>query len=356
MPRHSQVKTKKVVDDNIADMFHDMITNDGVDLEYAWPRYQRLHVIAKKLLKLASLLSVSESLVENFPEAVKLIEGWVKLRDADVSIAFGVDYIKPVERIPGLPQYDHIDAATMKRFKANYDTARNCSIFRAAMKWLEELEQYSVYILADPTQLKPGQPKPHSFVNTLVDSWYPLDPLHIDFRFLIQNSDESGRNLLMQLLRVGLTTCRELNKELKTPDINVPRFIQVISDAIDKLKKVPELSRCQQAFAKIKKSIHLLENNFGDYYTDFLETQDSTIIMQNFVADVAMNTSADAATTGQFRRIMMYYKKLAGEQGKKDPKINALFNKIEEKFKSVPAETSETSPAPEPVAESSGTQ
>ncbi len=345
------MKTKTVVDDNIADMFHEMISNDGVELEYAWPRYGRLHIIAKKLLKLASILSVSEPLVENFPEASKLIEDWVKARTFDVNVAFNVDYIKPVEKIPGHPQYDHIDDATLKRFKAAYEGAKVCSVFKVARNWLVELEQYALYITTDPTKLDPEQAKPHTFVNSLVDSWYPLDPLHIDFRFLIQNSDESGKNLLMQLLRTGLLACRDLNKELKTPDINVPRFVAIISEAIDKLRKIPELNRCQQAFSKIKKSVHLLETNFGTYYSDFLETNDSTIIMQNFVADVARDTTADAAVSIQFRRIMTYYKKLAGEQGKKDPKISALFSKIDEKFKAAGSMDGKDEPPDTPESE-----
>ena len=55
--------------------------------------------------------------------------------------------------------------------------------------------------------------------------------------------------------------------------------------------------------------------------------------MENFILDVSKSTDADAETTRQFRVIIQYYRKLAQTQMSSNPKIKALFDKVNESFK-----------------------
>ena len=61
---------------------------------------------------------------------------------------------------------------------------------------------------------------------------------------------------------------------------------------IDEIQKQPELHRCKDAFKKIKESVMMLKTNFNEYYRDFVDTSDNTIIMQHFIVDVSKSTEA----------------------------------------------------------------
>ena len=126
----------------------------------------------------------------------------------------------------------------------------------------------------------------------------------------------------------------EIYNVVRTPDIDVDQFIEIITSSITEIQKRPELNRCSKAFNKIKESVLLLKTNFNDYYRDFVETQDNTIIMQNFILDVSKNTKADLELTRQFRKIISYYREQAQKSGgQNNEKINMIFDKISETFK-----------------------
>ena len=56
--------------------------------------------------------------------------------------------------------------------------------------------------------------------------------------------------------------------------------------------------------------------------------------MEHFILDVSKDLDADAETTRQFKRIVMFYQKRYNESGKnKDPRLKEMFSTIHEKFK-----------------------
>jgi hypothetical protein len=118
-----------------------------------------------------------------------------------------------------------------------------------------------------------------------------------------------------------------LYKQISSPDVDTDKFAEVLVQSIDKIKQVPELNRCDKAFGKIKSSVDMLKNNFGEYYKDFIQSNNPSIIIENFVMDVAKSHSSDLATTGQFKAIVNYYRKAL--QGKTvDPKIDKMFDLV----------------------------
>jgi hypothetical protein len=330
-----KIMRKKIVDDDLAEMFNQLLGTGGTNLEFAWPRYQRLKKIAIQLTKLVSIINSCDLMSESqFDTLRESTASWVTSRSADTDFAFSMSSIGAKPLVAGLFDYESVTESNKNMFQKSYDACKKIPLFKHAAKWLAALEPHAKTLNTDPTTLAPGQPKPHtSFVIMAGAEWYPLDPIKINFKTLFtQCKNEKTLLLIMSVLKKTLEVCRELTVELRSPDIDVDKFVNIISENIDKLKKVPELSRCGSAFSKIKRSVGLLKQNFNTYYSDFVETSDSTIIMQHFVLDVAQNTKADAKTTQEFRKIMMYYRKVASQRGQNDPKVNSLFDKIEEKF------------------------
>jgi hypothetical protein len=114
-------------------------------------------------------------------------------------------------------------------------------------------------------------------------------------------------------------------KEITSPDIDVDKFSQLLVKNIDEIRK--HIPRCDKAFDKIKQSVSLLKDNFGEYYKDFISSQNPGIIVEHFVLDVAKSSNADMATTRQFRDIIAFYKKNM-QSRIKDPKVKKIFSMV----------------------------
>ena len=83
----------------------------------------------------------------------------------------------------------------------------------------------------------------------------------------------------------------------------------------------------------------MLRERFNGYYRDFIDTQDSSIIMQHFILDVSKTGTASAKVTGQFRTIISFYKKVAAQKGDADPRMKSLFERLSASFKHTDADT-----------------
>lgn len=114
-------------------------------------------------------------------------------------------------------------------------------------------------------------------------------------------------------------------KEITSPDIDVDKFSELLVKNIDEIRK--HIPRCDKAFDKIKQSVSLLKTNFGEYYKDFISSQNPGIIVENFVIDVAKSSNADISTTRQFREIIKFYRSHM-QNRIKDPKIKKIFKML----------------------------
>ena len=101
-----------------------------------------------------------------------------------------------------------------------------------------------------------------------------------------------------------------------------------MSSISDVKKHIP---RCNDAFNKILEAVDLLKGNFGDYYNDYMSSNNPAIIMENFVVDVARRSDATPQITRQFRQIISYYKKLSSQHAT-NPKYKAIFKNINKNF------------------------
>lgn len=168
---------------------------------------------------------------------------------------------------------------------------------------------------------------------------FPFTSLNIKHIFSLMDVTADTITFFMTVLSRAYEFSRKLFEELRSPDIDVDQFVSVIMESMDKIQRIPELNRCHEAFNKIKESVGMLKTNFSGYYRDFVETNDSTIIMQHFILDVGKNTNSSPRVAAQFRKIISYYQKIASEQTT-NPKMKALFDQVNEQFKVLDNKTS----------------
>jgi hypothetical protein len=122
-----------------------------------------------------------------------------------------------------------------------------------------------------------------------------------------------------------------LYNQICSPDIDAEKFSEILVNSIAKIQQVPELSRCANAFSKIKSNVNMLSNNLPEYYKDYIQTNNPGIIVENFVSDVAKCNEGNLALTQEFKTIVNYYRKVITKQGKNvDQKTNKLFDMVRE--------------------------
>lgn len=148
----------------------------------------------------------------------------------------------------------------------------------------------------------------------------------LDFKqmFLSQYMDTNSSQYVLYVLYLIYNKCISIVKSITSPDIDVDKFSEVLINNIEEIKK--QIPRCDRAFNKIRESVGLLKSKFGEYYKDFVSSRNPSIIIENFVVDVAKDSKSDPDISRQFREIIFFYKNKMQNRGSKDPKIDKVFN------------------------------
>lgn len=332
----NKVKVKKIKvpvgfkDEGIAEIFNQMLGTGNVNMNIAYPRYKRIKGLCEQLVKLFELfvdspfmkdgskfMEINPDLVEPRCEIVKFCEESRK----NMLELFAMDF----------SDYDWnlnlIEDDLKKKFNSEYEKMKKSNLVNTFIIMCDKLVSYRKNFL-DLSALN------YKFITTMSGiEWspFPFTTLNIKHIFSLPLVGQNTMTYFLTILNKAYTFSRQLYDELQSPDIDIDQFVEIIIANIDEIQKRPELSRCQKAFSKIKQSVGLLKTRFNTYYRDFIGSKDSTIIMQHFIIDVSTSTSADAQTTRQFQKIIAYYKTIAQEQIK-NPKVQMLFDKVNESF------------------------
>lgn len=317
-------------DQNLADMFNQMLGAGSVNMLIAYPRYILIQGIIDQLLKLFEMFNKSpfmEKYEEFAAEHAELAEFVHKGRESWAEI-FKLNFAEYEWDL------NLVEEEQKKAFTEVYEQMKKSSIVNTFIIMCDRLIRYKRYI-TDKDNLNP------IFITSMAGVEFcpfPFTKLNIKYIFSLQ-VQENIKQFFLVVLSKALELSYKLWVEITSPDINVDEFVEVIMANIEEIQKRPELNRCKKAFKKIKESVHLLKGRFNNYYRDFIQTKNSTIMMEHFILDVSKATKADADTTRQFRQIITFYRKIAQDQIQ-NPKIKMLFDKVNESFKELERNTS----------------
>jgi len=313
------VKKTIVADEGLAEMFNQMIGNGNIAITY--PKYIKIRQNCEKQIMVLDMLANSP--VMSIPSLEKYKHEILKYTDyakQSMKVIFALELAPGIEPIQ-LPEVEQ------KAFDQKYIEMRKSSLISDMVKLCDKLIPYKKHI-EDLAKLN------HKFIALMPGvEWCPFHftTLNIKYLFAMPETKENTVRFFMTVLNKTLSITHQIWKDLNSPDVDIDQFVNIIMTNIDEIQKRPELSRCRRAFKKIKDSVSLLKNNFDGYYKDFLQSSDSTIIMQHFILDVSKETNADPQVTAQFRTIIAYYRKIASAQIT-NPKLKMLFDKVNESF------------------------
>jgi len=319
-----KVKVSIANDKDIGEMFNQMINANSVNINIAYPRYNHIKELCERIIKVFTLLAESPLLSVPYLHNEKLeILAFCansKLIMQELFCADLSQYILDFNSMPPNITDQFID--TYQNIKKSEFIKKMISIADTLYPYRENFQ--------DIDALK------HNFIYDISGiEWSPL-PFSLNIKEIV-SSDIAPNSIefIMTVICKVYGFSMALYNDLRSPDIDIDQFINIIISSISELQKRPELNRCDKAFNKIKDSVLLLKSNFNDYYRDFIATKDNTIIMEHFILDVSNNTKADPELTRQFRKIISYYHDVARQQGntEKNDQIDKLFDKLNAELK-----------------------
>lgn len=327
------VKIKKVKipigvkDEGISEMFNKMLGAGGVNLTVSYPKYVKIKELCNNMIKLITMLADSPYMRTSEVFKVQRDEMLRFCDDARIKITeiFCMDLSEFEWNL------ETVDEEIKKQFGNIYEAAKKCTVVHLFILTCDRLVS-NKQNFNDLSKLN------SKFITCMPGAeWCPFPPaittLNLKSVFAQPDITENNIRLFMTVLYKAFEITHAIWQETVSPDVDVEQFVEVIMNNMTEIqKRAPELARCKKAFKKIADSVSLLKNNFTEYYRDFAETKDSTIMMQNFIIDVSKQTNSDPEVMREFRDIIKYYRKLAGQQ-KQTPQMKMLFDKINESFK-----------------------
>ncbi len=327
-----QMKSAGFKPEDLGDMFNEMIGAKNINLELAWPRYQKIRNMTRELL--GYLLEVAKH---------KLIQVYF-LADGQDLEDFCAAASKNVEEMMSINiDISDITPEAHQNFTECYNLLMSSRLMQEISNTCKHLHVYSKYITASPPSAK--------FLETIPGlEWYPISVSKINFKalFVAPGVGEQTTQWLLEVLANIYETAKDIWKELQTPNIDIDKFSGIIIASLEQIQKEPKLSRCSGAFAKIRESIGLLKENFNEYYADFIDSAadgkgNPFIIMEHFVSDVSTNTKGGAKLKREFTQIIRFLYEMMDRQkavgGNSNPAMAAALSKVSgifEAFKEAP--------------------
>lgn len=338
-----KIKEKAVKDPELIELFNNMLGEGTPDPSIVIPKY--------------------ESIMKNSREIIQLLESFLRSPLHDV---FVNDFVKGFSEVRSFIKTasDQIEAMTLEKndkILTGEDLNEINSHPERMKEYMENIQlQYKISNLGEAYKKLKGSELVKEMVMTLrnLNNSLMLEkdrvkaPMHgledkdklspdfiincdgdflelfsfstLDFKqiYLNEQMNPEFSKYLLFLLHLLHKKVGAIVKDVTTPDIDVDKFAEVLIRNIAEVRK--HIPRCDKAFDKIANSVDMLKQNFGEYYKDFISSQNPGIIIENFVSDVAQTSKADIATTNQFRRIIQFYRKsMSGKV--KNPKIKKLF-------------------------------
>ena len=327
----SKAKVKKVKipvgtqDEGLNEIFNQMLGTGVANIAITYPRYKQLKLICVRLIELFEIMANSSFLrlsPQFAQERTQVLNFCARSRQACTEL-FSTDFTDYEWNL------SLVDSEDQKKFADVYNNVKKSELVRGYIILCDRLVPYRKHF-EDPDNMN------HKFITSMSGiEWapFPFTTLNIKHIFSLMETRTDTIMFFMNILSKAYELTKKLYSELKSPDIDIDQFIEILMVNLDKIEKIPELNRCKEAFKRIRESVKLLKTNFTGYYNDFMETNDSTIIMQHFILDVSKSTDANAIVTAQFRKIISYYRTAAQSQIK-NPKAKAMFDKINESLKS----------------------
>lgn len=312
--------------DEISSMFNNILNGELVPLDIVWPRYLEMKAIFEEIFDALQQLHDCP-LMQRLKPAKQSLSEYLTWARAEHAKFFSEDLYEYTS------DFSLVEEEIHTQFDKTYRSMKDSQFIRQIVKTLEELIQYRHDFIPRDNNV-PMKERLAFILRMPTADWTPF-PFQFDLKsaLMLQGIGQNTYSFVVAFLEKYYKAAKKLWDKSQEPDIDVDKFTDVIGTSIDKLRTLPELHRCTNAFKKIKDSLGMFKDNFSGYYHNFIDTKDSTSIMHEFIMDVSNSTETNPKLSMEFRTIINYYRKMAQQQPNMDPNAKKLFSTVDDALK-----------------------
>jgi hypothetical protein len=315
---------------------------DDIDYSVTWPKFKRLKRETNRLLQTMRWFQ-ERVWMKAFPAVCTQFGEYIEVLGKEFKINF--------DEMPDLDQYMTTDELALLHICGEDGLVENqmaccpdfdkvpedvLSLFSAKYKLTVEADLTNTFVkLCHNLTFHKCSIENHTKLNRnfLLSAGQVFSPfpglLSLNFKKLYQSDliTAANKETLLIVIHKLYTISHSLYEVASMPDVNVDDFVEIIQEALSKV--TAQMPECKDAFRCLDRSVDLLKENFGSYCRDVRGSGNASIIMENYVLDVANNTeNPSVALRGQFRKIVTHYRKVQASQPK-TPGTAAMFSELE---------------------------
>lgn len=291
-----------------------------LDLKRSYEKYNLLKDNIGRFIKILTMLYKS-TIFDKFPKEKEILGSYIDVMNKDYKELFtspvDVDFL--YRAYPLIPKSEE---PKMLEFLRYYNKAKKSNIVHSIMNTLGKLVDYKSFI-SDIDKLS------DTFLSkTSMLTFEPIEDLPINFKLIYISTsvtDEERKLLLLSIHKIYSVAMDVYNAYGKV-DIDTENFVKAVRVTVEKLKK--QIPRCEEAFKKILDSTDLLRDNYDDYYKDYIGSQNSMIIAENFIQDVAGTVDKSPKLALQFRKIIQHLRNMTNRLVAQDPRYKETFGTL----------------------------
>lgn len=338
MPKVNKTEVKKVIGSILGGE-----EEKELDLAKSHAKFTGMYKQAKRYSLIFDKLASDPALVPTrFDVERDLIRSYANLIHKEIEDKFEKFDLSSIQRAvdcyPIIPK-EYEEKVLM--FLKYFNTMKKSSLIHTISNTGVNIIDYRKY-LEDSQALDPS-----FLTNSSMMTFAPVQDLNVNFKLLYisMDNDRDRKYLLMCLHKIfDITKC--MYQEKSKVDIDTGAFVKAVYVTVDKLKG--ELPGCDLAFKKILDSTEILTNNYESYYKDYVGSNNSMVIAENFIQDVAKNVDKSPRLAGQFQKIMSHLRKLTAQLSTVDPKykktMDTLMNYADKSYREVKEEVQDMGP------------
>lgn len=334
---------KSLMSDDMSHMFKQMMGEETPDFSIIKPKYERLLVVMSNIYTL--LLKFTTLIEKRIPEYANNYE---EMNDYANNLK---ELCKNYE-IPPMPLFDGTEnnASIIKEYvdvvSKKYLALKNDKFVKNLVIVCKDLSTYSKFIKNTDklsAQFIHDSPEPDMCILKKITR-LPFKQLYLSEKLI---KVPGAQSYILTFLHMFLKETQQIYEMLSSPDIDIDKFVHIIANGLDKMKSHPELRGCTDAFEKIRKSTNMLKDNFGDYYGDFVASNNPNIIMENFISDVSRKVEGNIRLVSQFKKIMGFYRRQLQKSGNVPSQVTGMMNFIGDKLDKVDSSKDDDNSTPE---------
>lgn len=306
--RSGKVKIKQINNVDVKKLFGQMIGEQQGDFAIVKPKYDNLIKQYKKMARALNLfctLPALESLIKDQQTSID------EIKNFSTQLNNLVD-----EKEAKTPDDVFKFYNELKEHELTNNFIITFSILRPYQKSLEDKDKLSDRFIKTSSGISF---KLLSFTDFNFKAMYLLDEMN----------DQLSKVVLGIFHHIYIL-CGEVYKVKTTPDVDINNVVNVLMANLQQIKK--QVPRCNEAFRELEKSVDLLKDRFGNYYKDYVQTSNSSTILENFVVDVSSNVKNSSKLTFQFGRIIKFIREKSQVARQNNPQLNTAFKMLDDSF------------------------